>query len=71
MDIATLKNAVKTARNSVSVFFVENIFKMFETLNAYTDTVAENRYRFYCDGSIYECSLVRTKSGHFLKVRGV
>lgn len=56
------------SKNQVSVYSVENVLKLYPTLTEYTDTIAYNRYLFYTHGKEYILSLVKTVSGHFLKV---
>lgn len=56
------------SENRVSVYSVENILKLYPTLTEYTDIVAYNRYLFYTHGREFILSVVKTVSGHFLKV---
>lgn len=56
------------SKNRVSVYPVENVLKLYPTLTEYTDIVAYNRYLFYTQGKEFILSVVKTVSGHFLKV---
>lgn len=68
MDILTLRSILDKSKNKVSLVFIESIFKMFETLNSHADIIAENRYRLFCHGRLFVCSIIKTRSGNFLKV---
>ena len=56
------------SKNRVSVYPVENVLKLYPTLTEYTDTIAYNRYLLYTHGREFILSVVKTVSGHFLKV---
>lgn len=68
MDILTLRSILDKSKNNISLVFIESIFKMFETLNSHADIIAENRYRLFCHGRLFVCSIIKTRSGNFLKV---
>lgn len=57
------------AKNNVSVFPVENVLKLYPVLTEYTDSIAYNRYLFYTHGREFILSVIKTLSGHFLKVK--
>ena len=56
------------SKNRVSVYPVENVLKLYPTLTEYTDTIAYNRYLFYAHEKEFILSVIKTVSGHFLKV---
>jgi hypothetical protein len=62
-----VKHCVES-ENRVSVYPVENVLKLYPTLTEYTDTIAYNRYLLYTHGREFILSVVKTVSGHFLKV---
>ena len=68
MSVKEIAILCMESEDKVSVYPVENVFKLYPTLTEYTDNIAYNRYLLYTHGREFILSVVKTVSGHFLKV---